>query len=1259
MNDDSKLTKPDQTSDSNNGEKGAERKSVSFPMLFRYATKVDFALMLLGAIFAATQGAFNSLSSLIFRHLMDALIIGEFEWQAGIFDDYEFTQLAMKAVYRYTLFGCLQLLLGFLSMCCWHTVCERQVHQIRNRYLGAVLRQDMAWFDKNETGALTTRMSDGIDRIRDGIGDKFGAMFAYVATFISGMAVAFSNSWEMTLVMIAFFPIFFGPLIVSSKLMGRIAPKEQKAYTDAGATAEEVIHGIRTVVAFNGQEKEIKRYSNHLEMGMKYGVRKAFLTSFGTAFIMGVLFISMGVSFWYGTKLVISGHITPGTVFAVFWAVIGGAMSIGQAAPQLGVLIGSMTAAAPIFSIIDRKPPIDSLSKEGRFPTDIRGKIVISDVRFTYPSRPEVEVLKGITLNVDPGQHIALVGHSGCGKSTLVGLLLRFYEQQAGKVSIDDIPIADWNIEHLRNVVGVVSQEPALFADTVENNIRLGRADISQEEMENVCKMANAHEFIMNLSQGYKTRIGEGGVQLSGGQKQRVAIARALARNPRILLLDEATSALDAESESVVQQALDNAQSGRTTISIAHRLATIKNVDQIYVFDSGRIVEHGRHDELMEKNGLYSELVRAQEIESLEEEEEDSDRELGFISHGSKRLERESLIRKLSKRLSRSISRPSDAVEMDVDNLEEEVKEEKVKGASILDIIKYAREEWLQLAVALVMAVARGMTFPVFSIIYGGMFKTLTSGSNDEKLHGAMMNGIWFTVLGLSSGSTLLLSGFLLGKTGETLTKRLRLSLFTNIVKQDGEYFDREDHASGRLTTRLATDAPNIRAAIDQRLADVVGAVSSMIGGISIAFSYGPAMAPIGVLTAGTLIILQTLIAQYLKRRGQRDAVKAEEPSRLATEAIEQHKTVQYLTREQFFVDKFVHEMEGPHRRSIIRGVIQSLTYSLSVSFVCFNFACAYRYGIFLVQKRVCSPYTVFQVIESLNTASMSLIAFATYFPEYVRARLSAALLFRMMQEKPKIDSMSPFGKKIPLEGNIRFQSLFFSYPVNRRSMVLNGMSLTIPAGKTVALVGPSGCGKSTSIQLIERFYDPVAGKLLFDGHDARELNLMDARSQISLVGQEPILFNYSIRENIAYGMDSATDSQIEDAAKLANAHGFIAKLPAGYDTVVGERGSMLSGGQKQRIAIARAVIRNPKILLLDEATSALDTESERVVQEALERARLGRTCVIIAHRLSSIQNSDTIVVMKDGKVKEQGTHQQLLAMGGLYAGLVSKQDLK
>ncbi|VDK56052.1 unnamed protein product, partial [Cylicostephanus goldi] len=275
--------------------------------------------------------------------------------------------------------------------------------------------------------------------------------------------------------------------------------------------------------------------------------------------------------------------------------------------------------------------------------------------------------------------------------------------------------------------------------------------------------------------------------------------------------------------------------------------------------------------------------------------------------------------------------------------------------------------------------------------------------------------------------------------------------------------------------------------------------------------------------------------------------------------------------------------------------VIQSLTYSLSVSFVCVNFSIAYLYGIWLVGQKICSPYTVFQVIESLNTASMSIIAFATYFPEYVRARLSASLLFQMLNEKPKIDSMSTLGKPTALQGAIQFHELFFSYPNSKKNMVLKGVNIKVPAGKTVAFVGPSGCGKSTSIQLIERFYDPSIGKLLFDEEDARDLNIRHLRSHISLVGQEPTLFNYSIRDNIAYGIENPTTELVEEAARLANAHDFITKLPQGYDTVVGEKGGMLSGGQKQRIAIARAVIRNPKILLLDEATSALDTESEKV----------------------------------------------------------------
>ncbi|KAK0393429.1 hypothetical protein QR680_000208 [Steinernema hermaphroditum] len=1237
-------------------EQSEDPPTVSFLAMYRYATKFDYLLLTVGVLFGATQGAFNAVSTVIFRHLTDALIRGEQQWNNGTFDYEEFYDGAMTAIYMYLYYGAGVFTLGFLSMSSWHTLCERQIHLIRNRYFAAVLRQNMGWFDKHESGTLTTQMSDGIDRIKDGIGDKMGVIITCMSNFIAGLVIAFVLSWRMTLVMLCFVPFMAGSMIGIGKVAGHMIKKELKEYGKAGAVAEEVIGGIRTVIAFNGQLGEIERYKKYLLKAVKSGTIKAVTVSGATALIQLFLFVSMGVAFWYGTTLVMKGDISPGTTFAVFWAVMGGTFALGQAAPQLAVIIGAKAAAATIFEVIDREPEIDSLDPKGRTLDKTQGTIEFKDVHFRYPTRPDVKILNGVSYRIEPGQSIALVGHSGCGKSTMIGLLLRYYEQESGSVTIDGVPVKDFNIQWLRNTVGVVSQEPVLFAATIAENLCLGKEGMSMADMVRVCQMANAHQFIMKLPEGYKTRIGEGGVQLSGGQKQRIAIARALARDPKILLLDEATSALDTESEHLVQVALDKASDGRTTISIAHRLSTIRNCDKIFVFDHGNIVECGSHDFLMKKGGVYRELVRAQEIEKAKDEGEEDNFPDMVPEMEKQRFNRERSRR--SRRMTRSLTHTSNQVEEDCEELEEESEKEKVDPSGIWEIIKFARQEWVMLIVALIGAIIRGLTFPIFSIIYGQMFKTLTETSHKSELHGAVENAFYFAALGVSAGASTLVSGFLFGRAGETLTCRLRLKLFENIIKQDGEYFDSLDHSSGKLTTRLATDAPNIRAAIDQRLADVLQSISAMVAGISIAFYYGANMAPIGVATAVFLILAQTLVAQYLKFRGHKDTAEAEEPSRLATEAIENHKTVQYLTREHKFFDDFTNQMKSPHRRAIVRGIIQSFAFALSVSFIFFNFGCAYRFGVWLVSKRYSTPYTVFQVIEALNCASMSLLAFATYFPEYVRARLSAGLIFAMLKEQPKIDSLSKGGKQIKVSGDIRLDDLHFSYPTRPKQKIINGVTLDIPKGKTVALVGPSGCGKSTTIQLIERLYDPLHGSMRIDGEDIRQLNLPHLRSQVALVGQEPILFNYSIRDNIAYGLENVTDQQIMNAAKLANAHKFISEMPEGYRTPVGEKGGQLSGGQKQRIAIARAIIRNPKILLLDEATSALDTESEKLVQEALERASTGRTCVVIAHRLSSIQNSDLIIVMKDGQVVEKGNHQQLLALGGLYASLISKQNL-
>ncbi|EJD76051.1 CBR-PGP-4 protein [Loa loa] len=608
--------------------------------------------------------------------------------------------------------------------------------------------------------------------------------------------------------------------------------------------------------------------------------------------------------------------------------------------------------------------------------------------------------------------------------------------------------------------------------------------------------------------------------------------------------------------------------------------------------------------------------------------------------------------------VSRSISTTSSILRYVEDPKQEANEVEAMEGSSLLNILRFARDEWFLLLCALFFALLKGLMFPIFSIIYGAMFQSLARPTAEQRLHEAFMNAIYFIVLGISYGFVIFLASYLFGVAGESLTKRLRVALFANIVSQDGEYFDSLDHASGNLITKLATDVPNVRAAIDHRLADVLQVITSILVGIAIAFYYGPKMASIGMLTTTTLMLCQIIIAQYLKKKSEKDEMITREPFRLAVEALKHHKTVQYLTREQHFCDEFNKQMRKSHNRNLHRGIVQAFAFALHSSFIYFNFASTYRCGLWLIEIGNATPFHIFQVIETLHVASMNVLAIGIYFPEYIRARLSASLIFKMLAEKPRISSL-PEGRRKVLRGNIKLENVRFAYPANRNRLVVKGLTMEALKGKMVALVGSSGCGKSTVIELIERFYDPLNGRVMYDNTDIRYLNLYNLRNQIALVSQNPILFNYSIRENIAYGLSDVNQRQIEEAAKQANAHNFIMEMKNGYDTIVGENGGHLSGGQKQRIAIARAIIRNPIVLLLDEATSALDAESEKVVQDALERACNGRTCIVIAHRLYSIQNSDQILVMNNGAIVEFGTHRELLRQKGLYANLIAMQNLQ
>uniref|UniRef100_A0AC35GE69 p-glycoprotein n=1 Tax=Panagrolaimus sp. PS1159 TaxID=55785 RepID=A0AC35GE69_9BILA len=446
--------------------------------------------------------------------------------------------------------------------------------------------------------------------------------------------------------------------------------------------------------------------------------------------------------------------------------------------------------------------------------------------------------------------------------------------------------------------------------------------------------------------------------------------------------------------------------------------------------------------------------------------------------------------------------------------------------------------------------------------------------------------------------------------------------------------------------------------AIDQRLAEILQGLTALIVGVVVAFSFGWNMAPFCIALAVLLVLIQTGISSYLKKRGAQDAKIAEEASRIVTESIENVRTVQALTRQEKLYNDFCRASEIPHKRAIVRGFFQSASYSVSGSYVSFNFWASYLFGMWLVNSDFSEPFIVFQVIEALNMAAMLISSSASYFPEYIKARIAAGLMFGMIRKEPAIDNLSDSGIVTPIRGNVVVSKVRFAYPNGRRYLTCNDLNVTANFGNTVALVGPSGCGKSTVISLIERFYDTLGGIITIDGKDIRTLNIRHMRNAIALVGQEPTLFNISIRDNITYGLENVKDEEVIKAAQLANIHSFIESLPNGYDTSVGGRGTQLSGGQRQRIAIARAVIRNPRILLLDEATAALDGESEKIVQEALDRAKYGRTCLVVAHRLSTIQNADIICVIENGKCVEFGNHQTLLERRGLYYRLVKSQSM-
>nr|XP_022339240.1 multidrug resistance protein 1-like isoform X1 [Crassostrea virginica] len=1260
-----------------NKEEKQSAKGATFGQLFRYATALDKFLIFIGSVFAIAVGGGWPALSVIFGELTDTFVSGPGGFQFvcingslainstgnttgndSIAEDFN-EKMSTYAFYYLYIAGAV-LVSGYLQIMCWTTACERQIHAIRKVYFRSIVRQEIGWFDKHQSGELTTRLSDDINKIKDGLGDKFSFTFQYTAQFFSGFAIGFWKSWKMTLVMMSVTPLLAVSAGVMSVFLRNYTKREQESYAGAGSVAEEVLSCIRTVISFNGQRQEQLRYENALKESRRLGIRKSFVQGLMIGSIMFLMFGTYALAFWYGSEQVKDWYssycaaeregISPGEVLTVFFCVMIGSFSIGNAAPHLGSIFGAKGAAAEVFDTIDNVPEIDGTTDKGEMPASLSGDIDFVGVDFTYPTREDVKVLKNFNLSIGHGQTVALVGSSGCGKSTVVNLIQRMYDPEKGRILLDGKDIKELNTNWLRNNIGVVSQEPVLFGMTIAENIKLGNTDATIQEIEDAAKAANAHDFITKLPHGYRTLVGERGAQLSGGQKQRVAIARALIRNPRILLLDEATSALDSESEKIVQSALDQARLGRTTVMVAHRLTTVQNADIIYVVDKGEIIEYGTHSQLMQKEEFYYQLVQAQSLEPDDKAEEAN----GTDSKAYKRQRSQPSTSDtkdlpLKKQLSQQISVSEKEKE------KEEVEEEEAEPPKYFRILRENFPECPFLIFGVLFSAIQGSTMPLFALFFGEMIKVFIDINESDNVLWSMM----FLALGGLNFICHLFMNVNLGIAGERMTFRLRLKVFKAYLRQDPTYFDDPKHGTGSLTTRLATDASLIKTATGFRIGTILSSIVSLVAALVIAFYYGWKLALVVLAGVPILMLSSSLQIKVVMGKHKDDQNKLEDAGKVASETIENIRTVQSLTREKHFFDLYASHLESPLRSNLKQAQLYGFAYGFSQSVVFAMYGGAFRFGAWQVSLGEMAPENVYKVFFAIAFTGMTIGQASSFLPDYSKAKHAAALIFKVLETIPGIDIYSSRGTYMnKVEGKVVFKNVSFSYPMRSEVRVLKSLSLKAEPGQTVALVGPSGCGKSTAISLLQRFYDVQDGEIDVDGVDVRNLNLNRLRSFISVVSQEPILFDCSIRENISYGLDSdvGMDDVIE-AARKANIHDFITTLPMGYETLVGEKGTQLSGGQKQRVAIARAIVRNPTILLLDEATSALDTESEKQVQAALDAAQKGRTCIVIAHRLSTIQNCDVIYVIDEGQVVESGTHQSLLSLKGVYSALVSAQQ--
>ncbi|XP_065419923.1 uncharacterized protein LOC101952783 [Chrysemys picta bellii] len=1328
----------------------------------------------------------------------------------------------------------------FVSDCLYNGTMNRIHTRIQSRVFSSVLRQEIGFFHTNRTGDITSRVTADTDAMSEALSEKLNLLMWYGmrGVFLFGLMVQVS-------LRLALFTAVGLPLILlvpkfSGKFHQSLAQRVQESLAKANEVAVETFQAMPTVRSFANEEGAARRYGQRLQETYRLNRQEAaaYAASMWTNSLSG-LALKVGI-LYYGGRLVTAGAVSTGDLvtFVLYEMQFTTAVEVLLSVyPSVQKAVGS---SEKIFEYMERTPQI---SPPGTLaPPALRGHLQVQDVWFSYPGRDDAPVLKGVSLELRPGEVTALVGPSGAGKTALVALLERFYEPQRGRLLLDGRDLREYEHRYLHSKVALVSQKPVLFARSLHENIAYGLGGRSRQEVTGAARRANAHGFIARLSHGYDTDVGEMGGQISGGQRQGVAIARALLRDPRVLILDDATSALDTESQLWVEKEIyEGDRVERSVLLIAHRLSAVERADRILVLEDGEIREQGTHRELLARRGSYWRLAQKQlngdagggseeglgaggpwelswgwgrgpgqvqgpgmgmgpghvqgpgvAVSRVSGPRSSPEAAVGAArappggrsrqqqragpgpgiprkrnragSAGSgaaapgegagagaagpvatmalpltlrlgcplllcdlalrallgwgapslaplglpatwleaavrflglwgvwgllapdrprlsppRALAALCLLPPLYLTLRRCLLLPDvppallagapwawlllsygavglaqltwGALGQSSDRVSDEQEEKKKKEsrAMLWRLVGLCKPDVLCLSGAftfLTIAVI-GDTFIPYYV--GQVIDILGSGFDPDMFSGAIF---FMCIASFSSSLAVGCRGGLFILAESRLNSRLRQLLFSSLVHQELGFF--ETTKTGDLTSRLSTDITKMGCAFSLDANVFLRSLVKALGIYYFMFSLSWRLTLLTLFETPITIVAEKIYNVYYEALLKDVQDSMARSGEVVREVISSIETVRSFATEQEESRRYDTALADTHQLKNRRDLVRAL-YLL------------FRRLMQLAMQVLILYYGHQQIQDELMTKG-NLLAFILYQMDvgnYVQTLVymygdllcnvgAAEKVFEYLDREPAVRTD---GTRVPesLQGHVSFHNVSFSYPSRPDRQVLKAVSFELRPREVTALVGLNGSGKSTCVGLLERFYEPQAGEILLDGAPLREYEHRYLHRQVALVGQEPVLFSGSIRENITYGLEDCGEAEVTAAACAANAYGFIASMDRGFETDVGEKGGQLAAGQRQRLAIARALIHQPTVLILDEATSALDVESEFAIhQSVLSRGR--RTVLVIAHRMQTVENADRIVVLEGGAVAEEGTHAELMGRKGPYYRLVQR----